>query len=123
MLILTAAIADRPRGNARYAEKHWSVLSTWADYLLKNGLDPENQLCTDDFAGHLAHNTNLSSQGNHGHRFLWQACRHIGARPTWRRGSTNEAKTHGGFNGKRWPMTANHYRLTFDQAGTWESEI
>lgn len=59
MLILTAAICKYDKDYS-YASKHWDVLKLWADYLLQFGLDPENQLCTDDFAGHSAHNTNLS---------------------------------------------------------------
>ena len=57
MVTLTAAIA-KVEGNANYAKKHWKTLSIWADYLSKEGLDPSLQLCTDDFAGHLARNAN-----------------------------------------------------------------
>jgi hypothetical protein len=59
MLILATAISV-VEGNAKYAESHWGVLSTWANYLMENGLDPANQLTSEDMSGHLAHSTNLS---------------------------------------------------------------
>lgn len=59
MIILMAALC-RAEGNADFAAKHREVLKTWYRYLCEYGEDPENQLCTDDFAGHMAHNVNLA---------------------------------------------------------------
>ncbi len=59
-LLLMTAAATAACGDGSFAGEHWQLLSQWAGYLREKGLDPENQLCTDDFAGHLAHNCNLS---------------------------------------------------------------
>lgn len=59
MIILTSAMAIVDN-DTEFVLKHKPILDMWADYLYKNGFDPENQLCTDDFSGHLAHNCNLS---------------------------------------------------------------
>lgn len=59
MLIMTAAVCLAER-DVSFALRYMKSLQQWADYLEQFGMDPENQLCTDDFAGHLAHNCNLS---------------------------------------------------------------
>ena len=59
MLILAAAVT-RADGNTEFADSFSDLLEMWSGYLVKYGLDPDYQLCTDDFAGHMAHNCNLS---------------------------------------------------------------
>lgn len=119
MLILTAAIANS-EGNANYAAQHWEVLTIWADYLLENGLDPENQLCTDDFAGHFAHNTNLSVKAIMGIASYGLLANMLGKQNLASK-YTDQAKSMA----SEWIKMASdgdHYRLTFDQPGTWSQK-
>ena len=59
-MIVMAATHAIAAGDVTFARENLDLLEMWANYLLKYGADPANQLCTDDFAGHLAHNCNLS---------------------------------------------------------------
>lgn len=119
MLILTAAIAAI-EGNADYAKKHWKTLTIWTDYLVEHGLDPDNQLCTDDFAGHFAHNANLSIKAilgiaSYGRLATMQGMKEVGEK------YTNKAKAMA----TEWMKMADdgdHYRLTFDKPGTWSQK-
>jgi hypothetical protein len=119
LLILMAAVA-KVDGNADFAGKYWPALTKWAKYLEAKGFDPENQLCTDDFAGHLAHNTNLSIKAIMGLGSYAMLCE--------MRGDKTEAarvrKIAREF-AQRWVNEADdgdHYRLTFDKPGTWSQK-
>jgi hypothetical protein len=119
MLLLAAAVAQVD-GNTAYLEPYWPLLHKWAEYLREKGLDPENQLCTDDFAGHLAHNVNLSAKAILALGAYGKMCALEG------RGQEAAAydKLARGF-AARWVEMADdggHYRLTFDKPGTWSQK-
>lgn len=119
MLIMLYALALK-YGNADYAVKYWPVISEWAAYLKDKGLDPENQLCTDDFAGHLAHNTNLSIKAIIALGCYSKLCTMAGR--------TDEAKAYWKITidyADKWKAMAadgDHYKLAFDKPGTWSQK-
>ncbi|ODA80748.1 hypothetical protein RJ55_03707 [Drechmeria coniospora] len=62
MVIMMLAYAQRQH-NPKYLADNWDLLEKWAAYLIHDAKIPANQLSTDDFAGHLANQTNLALKG------------------------------------------------------------
>lgn len=61
MLILAAELVRlEPEKGKDVTLESMDLYEKWVKYLLEYGSDPGEQLCTDDFAGHLAHNVNLA---------------------------------------------------------------
>jgi hypothetical protein len=116
MLLMIAALAHTT-GNADLAKRYWPVVRQWANYLKEKGLDPENQLCTDDFAGHLAHNTNLSIKAIvalGGYALLCDMLGDKSEAAAFRKTAHEMARD--------WLKMADdgdHYRLAFDKKDTW----
>jgi hypothetical protein len=119
MLVLLGVLAETS-GNADFAAAWWPTVTKWAEYLRDKGLDPENQLCTDDFAGHLAHNANLSIKAILGLGAYARLCEMTGR--------SNESRTYRRLAERfvgEWQKLADdgdHYRLAFDKSGTWSQK-
>lgn len=119
-LIILVAAAARAEGSPDLAAQYWPTLTRWAEYLKAKGLDPENQLCTDDFTGHLARNVNLS-------------CKAIVALAAYarlaeQRGLADVAKDYRQTAerfAQEWIKRADdgdHTRLAFDKPDTWSQK-
>ena len=119
MILMTTAISLMDN-NAEFAKKHWETLTIWVNYLAEKGLDPENQLCTDDFAGRLAHNANLSIKAIMAIAGYAKMAEMLGIDDIAQKYS-QMAKNMA----VEWEKMANdgdHYRLTFDRPDTWSQK-
>lgn len=119
MLILASALAEA-QGSPAFAKRYWSVFAEWAGYLEAKGHDPEEQLCTDDFDGHMSHNVNLSAKAIVAIGAFAKLCGQIGR---------DDLAVHFRELAERWVDIwlrdcddGEKSRMTFDQPGTWSQK-
>ena len=119
MLTLAAQLCKLD-GNTNYVDKYWEIITQWANYLSENGQDPENQLCTDDFAGHWAHNANLSIKAIMGVAGYAEMARMKGLNSI-----ADKYMARAKEMAQKWEADAregDHYRLAFDRKNTWSQK-
>ena len=113
MLILEAALVRLdPEGEREQLLENLPLYEKWVKYLLEYGSDPGEQLCTDDFAGHLAHNVNLAFKaimGVEAYSILMQAAGRDEEAARYHERARAMAK-----DAYERASTADHTRLTFD---------
>ena len=119
MMLMIAAM-EKIDGSYNFAKQYWPLISKWAEYLDSKGLDPENQLCTDDFAGHLAHNANLSIKAILALGAYSQMAAKLGHADVAQK-YERTARSYA----QRWVQMADdgdHFKLAFDKPGTWSQK-
>ena len=119
-MLTLAAMISKIDGNTKWIDTYWNICTRWVNYLIANGQDPDTQLCTDDFAGHWAHNANLSIKaimGIAGYAEIWKM---KGRNDLYER-YLNIAKKMA----QVWEIDArdgDHYKLAFDRGGSWSQK-
>ena len=117
MLVMAAAVAVADN-ETKFAADNLDLLEAWVKYLEAHGDDPENQLCTDDFAGHLAHNCNLSLKAVMGIAGLGIIYKMLGREADYEAMTEKARKMAKGW-AERAANGDGSYRLAFDRPGTW----
>jgi len=116
-MLVMAAASTAADGETGFIKENLPLLRQWAEYLSENGFDPENQLCTDDFAGHLAHNCNLSVKAIMGIACFGLLLQRLGDAA----GAEEYLARAKGLAQRREAEAKDgcKYRLAFDKPGTW----
>lgn len=118
-MLICLGVLSQLEKSASFARQWWPTVTRWANYLATKGFDPEHQLCTDDFAGHLAHNANLSLKAIMALASYARMCE-----------LSQDQKTAEHFMqlaqemAEKWQTSAKNgrngaYRLAFDQEDSW----
>ena len=84
------------------------------------GLDPENQLTTDDFAGHVAHNANLSIKAIEALAAYADLAHRLGHEDI-----AKDFNSVAKAMAEKWMAMAregDHYKLAFNSPGTWSQK-
>ena len=123
MLIMLDAVARAEvngKPNIALAAEHWTKITQWAEFLRAHGLDPENQLTTDDFAGHVKHNANLSLKAIEALGAYADLARLLGKNDVAR----DYSRTAHDFAAKWMTMDkeGDHYKLAYDSPNTWSQK-
>ncbi len=116
MIILADALSQE-EGNTKFIDQWWPTITAWAQYLEQFGLDPEEQLCTDDFKGRLAHNANLSVKAIAALGAYGDMCRIKGDTANADRYMEMARK-----DAQHWIETdseGDHFKLAFDKSHSW----
>ncbi len=117
MIVLFAAICNA-ENDASFANDYLDTILKWGAYLIRYGLDPENQICTDDFAGHLAHNVNLSIKAIMGIAGLGEILTRLGKTELAEK-MRNTAKEYAASLVKNAANDDGSYRLAYDRPDTF----
>ena len=117
MIVLFAAICDAD-DSTDFVLPYLDTVEKWSKYLIEFGEDPGNQLCTDDFAGHLAHNVNLSIKAIMGIAGYSRILTRLG-RSEEAKKMMDTAKSYAASVVERAKNADGSYRLAYDQPDTF----
>jgi hypothetical protein len=119
LIICVDAIARLGHSN-ELAETYWPQLTQWALFLKEHGLDPENQLTTDDFAGHVTHNANLALKAIDALAAYADL-----ARILHHESEAREYEALAKSYAAKWiqlDREGDHFKLAYDSPGTWSQK-
>jgi hypothetical protein len=121
MLLMMAAYTQHASATdaKAFALAHYAIAKQWADYLVPNTLDPENQNQTDDFTGFINHSVNLALKGIVGVGAMAILADFAGNSADHASYLTQAKTLAGQWATKAQDASGKHLLLEYDKPGSW----